>query len=251
MAHPCHDCGKVLATRGGLDVHRAQWCTGAGAAPLPPAGRTRRLGRRFRGGTDEGAGQVAAAPGAGPPPPAPAEPFPVEVEVVLEGRGAPSGAFERRGGEPESVPAPPEQPSRPDAQPPEPPEPPIDLTTGSDDEVELSLIMWLMRRRVHSERLPAGRTVVRFDFTGARQESYWVVLEPPEVTLCITSPRTAVDVVVTADAGTFRRVFLGRMLLADAMGDDLVRLEGPEPLVQSLPRWFEWSHPVTAPTGAG
>ena len=111
--------------------------------------------------------------------------------------------------------------------------------------------MSLMRERVDVRRLPSGRTVLRFDFTGSRKESYWLVLEPPEVTLCITSPRLAVDVVVTADAAAFRQVFLGRMLFADALGDDLVRLDGPEPLVRSLPRWFEWSHPVTARTTAG
>lgn len=127
----------------------------------------------------------------------------------------------------------------------EPPRDTIDLR-NNEEQVGLSLVMWLMRRRVHLSRLPPHRTVLLFEFTGACKASYWMVLDGGRVALFVSDPRLAVDVVMTADAATFQRVFMGRMSLADALSDNLVGLHGPDALVQSLPRWFEWSRPINA-----
>src|SRR5215831_13084556 len=58
------------------------------------------------------------------------------------------------------------------------------------DNLDTSLLMWNVRRRIDVERLPEGRVVLRFDFTGmpARcrsQRTFWLVLERPEVDLCV------------------------------------------------------------------
>ena len=65
-----------------------------------------------------------------------------------------------------------------------------------------------MRRRVHLDRLPRQRVVVQFDFRGARCESYWMVMDPGEVSVCLHAPGFDVDLVVTADLATLYRAFL-------------------------------------------
>ena len=59
------------------------------------------------------------------------------------------------------------------------------------------LLMWDIHRRLDSERLPEGRTVVQVDLTGAHQKSYWLVLERPLASVCWTDPGFDVDLIVT------------------------------------------------------
>lgn len=37
-----------------------------------------------------------------------------------------------------------------------------------DDDIDVRLLMWDMHRRIHADRLPERRTVVQFDFKGAK-----------------------------------------------------------------------------------
>jgi adenine-specific DNA methylase len=68
--------------------------------------------------------------------------------------------------------------------------------------------MWWMHDRVNTDRLPEGRTVVQCDFSGARTATYWLVLTRRDVTLCVTDPGYATDLLVTADLATFFKLWL-------------------------------------------
>jgi hypothetical protein len=98
-----------------------------------------------------------------------------------------------------------------------------------------------MHRRVHLDRLPRRRTVVRIDFRGARQESFWLVMDPADVSVCLHDPGFDVDLLVTADLATLYRVYAGRLPIAEAMRCGLVELDGRSPLVQAFWSWFAWS----------
>jgi DNA-binding HxlR family transcriptional regulator len=109
------------------------------------------------------------------------------------------------------------------------------------DELDPGLLLWQMRRRVHLDRLPHQRVVVQFDFRGARCESYWLVMDPAEVSVCLHDPGFAVDLVVTADLAALYRVWLGRTPLATALRMGLVELDGRRDLQKDFWRWFAWS----------
>jgi DNA-binding HxlR family transcriptional regulator len=115
------------------------------------------------------------------------------------------------------------------------------LRDPEPNELDPGLLLWRMRRRVHHERLPQRRTVVQFDFRGARPGSYWLVLEPSEVSVCLHDPGFEVDVWVTADVAAFHRVWLGRTSLAEAMSGEAVQIEGPRSLTRAFGTWFAWS----------
>src|SRR5262245_13460639 len=109
------------------------------------------------------------------------------------------------------------------------------------DELDPVVLLWWMRRRVHTERLPGRRVVVQFDFRGRHRGSYWLVMEPADVSVCPQDPGFEVDVLVSADIGAFYRVWLGRISLADALRDESVRLDGMPAAVRAFPHWFAWS----------
>lgn len=107
------------------------------------------------------------------------------------------------------------------------------------------LLMWDMHRRIHLDRLPDCRVVVRFDLTGARTSSYWLLLERPEPSLCLTDPGFEVDLYVTADTAVMHRVWMGQMDLARALADRQIELDGPAPLRRAFPGWLALGFYVT------
>ena len=114
---------------------------------------------------------------------------------------------------------------------------------GDPDPADLDpvLLLWWIRRGTHLNRLPPQRVVVQFDFHGARTGSYWLLLEPSEVSVCLQHPGFDVDLLVTADIAAFYQVWLGRVNFAEALDRKWVELDGIPALVRAFPTWFAWS----------
>jgi DNA-binding HxlR family transcriptional regulator len=112
-----------------------------------------------------------------------------------------------------------------------------DIDIGAHN-VDPDLLMWDMHRRIHLDRLPDCRVVVRFELTGARLASYWLLLERPEPSLCLFDPGFDVDLYVTADTVALHRVWMGQMDLAKALRDGQIALDGPAPLRRAFPSWL-------------
>jgi DNA-binding HxlR family transcriptional regulator len=115
------------------------------------------------------------------------------------------------------------------------------LDDPEPSELDPGLLLWRMRRRLNREKLPEPRTVVQFDFRGARVGSYWLLVEPSDVSVCLHDPGFEVDVLVTTDIAAFHRVWLGRLSLFEAMRDGSLRLEGKQSLTHAFSTWFGWS----------
>jgi hypothetical protein len=103
--------------------------------------------------------------------------------------------------------------------------------------------MWDLRRRVDPSAIPARRTVVRFDLAGvprahAARRTWWLVLEPSEVDVCLKDPGFPVDLTVAADLAALTGVWMGRLDYADAARRGAVRAEGPRALVRAFPGWL-------------
>jgi hypothetical protein len=98
-----------------------------------------------------------------------------------------------------------------------------------------------MRRRVAADRISRPRVVIQFDFRRAPQQSYWLLIEPNDVSVCIKDPGFDVDVIVTSDVMTFYQVWLGRLSLVNAVRRKLVHLDGAPTDIRAFPNWFTWS----------
>jgi DNA-binding HxlR family transcriptional regulator len=113
--------------------------------------------------------------------------------------------------------------------------------------LDAELLMWNVRRRLASERLPAARTVVRFDFIGLpqhyrRTRIFWLLLERREVDLCVHDPGDEPRLYVEADLATFARVWLGDVAIAAALRNGGIKLTGQRELVRAFPTWLLLSH---------
>ena len=82
---------------------------------------------------------------------------------------------------------------------------------------------------------------MEFDFTGPRGRRVWLLLEPREVSVCVTPPGFDSDLIVRADLAFFYRVWLGHIEYDAAIRCRSVVVEGLPALAKQLPRWFMWS----------
>ena len=109
------------------------------------------------------------------------------------------------------------------------------------DELDAVLLMWLMREDARIDMLPQNLVVVQFDFRGKKTESYWLILTPSDVSVCVTDPGYGIDVLVTADLERFYKVWYGRIPYREAIRDYSITVDGTPRLVQDFPNWFAWN----------
>ena len=114
------------------------------------------------------------------------------------------------------------------------------------DDLDAGLLMWDIHRRLDPDALPPTRVVVRFDFRGVPAtmrcpRTWWLVLDRPEVDLCLKDPGFPIDVVVTADLRTLTRVWMGDVPLAEVLRAGSIRLDGPPSFVRAFPAWLRLS----------
>jgi DNA-binding HxlR family transcriptional regulator len=125
------------------------------------------------------------------------------------------------------------------------------------EDLDPGLLMWDIHRRLNVDRLPERRVVVRFDFRGMPRASrcpttWWLVLQRPEVDLCLKDPGFEEDLVVHADVTALTRVWMGDVRLVDALRQDLIRLDGLPMFRRAFPTWLALSSfaPVPRPSPA-
>ncbi|MCB0212106.1 MAG: helix-turn-helix transcriptional regulator [Anaerolineae bacterium] len=114
-----------------------------------------------------------------------------------------------------------------------------------EQELDAGLLMWWIRDRIHTDRLPQPRVMIRIDFTGASDETFWLILTQDDVSICLTDPGFDLDIVITADLATFFQIWLGRVAYFDAVSTGLVQVDAVPALAEALPTWFAYS--LTAP----
>jgi DNA-binding HxlR family transcriptional regulator len=124
------------------------------------------------------------------------------------------------------------------------------------DNLDAGLLMWNIRRRIALERLPEGRVVTRFNFSGipaARRgpRTFWLLLERPQVDLCLHDPGYEVDLYVDADLATMARVWLGDVTFDSGIRGRSIRISGNRDLQRAFPSWLMLSKYAAVPRTAG
>lgn len=109
-----------------------------------------------------------------------------------------------------------------------------------DEDLDPSLLMWDIRRRLVTEALPGERVVVRFDFTdvaGPRRR-WWLLVGGGDADICMTDPGFEVGLAVSATLRGLTGFWLGRREWRELLASGQLRLEGPRWLQRSLPEWL-------------
>ena len=113
--------------------------------------------------------------------------------------------------------------------------------TLSDERADPDLILWDIHRRMNTDLLPTGRTVIRFvlvDLPEARRHR-WLVCERSGVDVCVNDPGFDHDLDVESDSRTLTWVWYGDVPLADAIDDGRIALHGPTDLCSAFPTWLQ------------
>ena len=107
------------------------------------------------------------------------------------------------------------------------------------ENLDISLLMWDMRRNLNASPLPPRRTVIAFfypDAPGGRRH-WWLVVDPEgNVELCWTDPGFDTDLYVTTDVRTMTSIWMGLTTVAEQR--DKIELSGPAPIISSIQSWL-------------
>jgi DNA-binding HxlR family transcriptional regulator len=109
-----------------------------------------------------------------------------------------------------------------------------------DADLDPTLLMWDMHRRLDLERLPREPTMVMFWFTDlpAKRSRYWLRLNVPEVEVCLTNPGFDVSLTIETKLRTLVEVWRGERSPSEAVRTGAIVLDGLAPLRQSFPSWL-------------
>lgn len=116
------------------------------------------------------------------------------------------------------------------------------LTDPSPAELDPELLVLWISRHVRADRLPARRTVVEFRFRGEVARGIWLVMEPKDVSVCLSHPGFDVDVVVHSSPRDLYRVYMGRTTLPAEENAGRITLDGMPRMTRSFPDWMAWSN---------
>jgi DNA-binding HxlR family transcriptional regulator len=111
----------------------------------------------------------------------------------------------------------------------------------AEDQLDPILLLWWMRDRVCRDQLPKEQVVVQFDFLHKKKETFWLLLNREDVSVCITYPGFDIDVLVTCQLSVFFKLWMGRISYREALDRYGLQVDAIPSLSRDFPKWFAWS----------
>jgi DNA-binding HxlR family transcriptional regulator len=109
----------------------------------------------------------------------------------------------------------------------------------TDDELDVEFLMWEIQRRLRTQNLPDGETVICLVFDElAKYQTWWVLVDNDSVDLCTEDPGKDVDLYLTSDVRTIVEVWAGDLDLRKALRDERIKAHGMRHLIRTMPDWF-------------
>jgi DNA-binding HxlR family transcriptional regulator len=106
------------------------------------------------------------------------------------------------------------------------------------EEQDPYLALWTVSRLIDPATLPRPRVVVRFDVRGLQGlDRFWLVLDRTGNEVCVQSPGSADDGVVTGDVSSVVRWYAGQLTLSAAQQAGSMTVSAPPWLERELTRW--------------
>ena len=118
-------------------------------------------------------------------------------------------------------------------------------------DLDPTLLVWDMHRRVDTAAIPEDRTVLELDFLDVPADvaAWWLVMTREEVDVCDHDPGYGTDLRIRTPIRTLVRVWRGDIDWGDAVRSGL-ELSGPTHLRRQVDDWFQLSHFAGVPRPA-
>jgi DNA-binding HxlR family transcriptional regulator len=108
-----------------------------------------------------------------------------------------------------------------------------------EDELDVEFLMWDIQRRLQTEMLPDGETILCFIFSDlTRFKNWWLVVRNDEVDLCTESQGKDVDLYITTTLPGLVEIWKGDIEIKKALGKELIKTQGNTQLAKTLPDWL-------------
>jgi DNA-binding HxlR family transcriptional regulator len=129
-------------------------------------------------------------------------------------------------------------------------------TRVQPENLDAGVLIWNIRRRIATDRLPARRVVANFSFTGIPAgyrgiRKFWLLLERSGVDVCVKDPGFEVDLYLDADLATMTKVWLGDLAFAEAVRMKKIRMSGMPGTIRQFPSWLPLSPYAKVPRPSG
>lgn len=109
----------------------------------------------------------------------------------------------------------------------------------TEEELDVEFLMWELQRRLQTQHLPSGETVICFTFAELKKfNNWWLVVYDDEVDLCTRDPGKDVDIYISSTVRALAEVWRGDVTLRSALADGRVRAHGQRLLEKTLPDWL-------------
>lgn len=110
----------------------------------------------------------------------------------------------------------------------------------SRDDLDPEFLLYSLHRRLDTQRMPAGRTVIEFVFTGAPRHCsrFWLINDDGVIEMCLKDPGYDQDLRITSNLKRFIEAWRGIRDLKQEIESGAIRVAGAPRLVKALPRWL-------------
>lgn len=110
----------------------------------------------------------------------------------------------------------------------------------SKKDLDPTLLMWDIHRRIDLSYFPPTRTVIHFQFTDFElaRRFWWLLVEDGNVDICLKDPGYDPDLCIKTELKTLAQVWMGDLAVAEALAGEQIRLMGSTKLKQSFKSWI-------------
>jgi DNA-binding HxlR family transcriptional regulator len=109
----------------------------------------------------------------------------------------------------------------------------------TDDELDVEFLMWDIQRRLQTDRLVDGETVLCFSFDDlTRFKRWWLVVRDGDVDLCTENPGKDVDFYITCSLINLVRIWEGDVDIKQAQREGWLKTQGSRQLARTLADWL-------------
>lgn len=116
------------------------------------------------------------------------------------------------------------------------------------DDLDVTFLMFDIQRRIDTDALPDGESVMCFSFSDLDTFGrWWLVCNGPEVDLCYADPGKDVNLYVTSESRTMIGIWMGDIPLGTAIKSETIQLIGDAHLRRSFAKWFTLSLAAQTP----
>jgi DNA-binding HxlR family transcriptional regulator len=109
----------------------------------------------------------------------------------------------------------------------------------TDDELDVEFLMRELQRRLQTEHLPDGETVICLMFDElTKHKTWWLVVDGDAVDLCTDDPGKDVDLYINSSMRKIVEVWEGDLDMRTALCNGSVKAHGLRHLIRTMPDWF-------------